>query len=102
LASLEGGYRLSQFSDSAPLYFPLEHPLVTTICDVYREETGDDSKPGVMGGGTYARALPNTVSIGTGWEGDGAAHENDERLKIDHLYKMSRIYAHILLRLALL
>ncbi|MBV6459643.1 MAG: putative dipeptidase [Fimbriimonadaceae bacterium] len=102
LESLDGGYRLAEFSDSAPLYFPIEHPLVKTIRDVYREETGDDSQPGVMGGGTYARALPNTVSIGTGWEGDGAAHENDERLKIDHLYKMSRIYAHILLRLALL
>jgi len=102
LAELQGGFRLAEFSDSAPLYFPLDHPLVKTICEVYREETGDDGMPGVMGGGTYARALPNTVSIGTGWEGDGAAHENDERLKIEHLYKMSRIYAHILLRLALL
>lgn len=54
-----------------------------------------------MGGGTYARAIPNTVSIGTGWEGDGKAHETDERLKVEHLFKMSRIYAHILYRLAL-
>ena len=73
-----------------------------TICEVYKEETGDDSKPEVMGGGTYARAIPNTVSIGTGWEGDGKAHETDERLKVENLFKMSRIYAHILYRLALL
>lgn len=102
LSELTGRYRLIEFTDSPPLYFPLDHPLVTAICEAYREETGDDSKPGVMGGGTYARALPNTVSIGTGWDGDGAAHENDERLKIDHLYRMSEIYAHILFRLATL
>lgn len=97
-----GDYRLTLFDDSPPLYFPLEHPLVATICDVYREETGDDRTPGVLGGGTYARAVPNTVSVGTGWEGDGRAHETDERLKIEHLYRMSRIYAHILYRLATL
>jgi succinyl-diaminopimelate desuccinylase len=86
--------------DSKSLYFPLEHPLVKTIVRVYEEETGEKKEPGVMGGGTYARALPNTVSIGTGWEGDGKAHETDERLKIEHLYKMSRIYAHIFYELA--
>jgi succinyl-diaminopimelate desuccinylase len=99
LATLNGSYTLAETTDSPPLYFPIDHPLVRTICDVYREETGEDRKPGSMGGGTYARAIANTVSIGTGWDGDGRAHETDERLKIAHLYKMSRIYAHILYRL---
>ncbi len=102
LATLESGFKLAHFGDSPSLYFPLEHPLVKTICDVYRDETGETRKPGVMGGGTYARAIPNTVSIGTGWEGDGHAHETDERLKVDNLFKMSRIYAHILYRLAVM
>ena len=70
------------------------------LVDVYRQETGDDKAPGVMGGGTYARAVPNTVSIGTGWEGDGPAHENDEKVCVGHLLKMAKIYAHILYRLA--
>lgn len=99
LASMRPGYRLESCSDSPSLYFPLDHPLVSTICDAFKAETGEEKKPGVMGGGTYARAVPNTVSIGTGWAGDGPAHETDERLKIEHLYKMSRIYAHILFRL---
>jgi succinyl-diaminopimelate desuccinylase len=73
---------------------------VQTIVDVYEAETGERKKPGTMGGGTYARAIPNTVSIGTGWDGDGNAHETDERLKVEHLFKMSRIYAHIFYRLA--
>jgi len=100
LATLSSGFKLKVTRDSPALYFPLDHPLVTTIVDVYEEETGERKKPGTMGGGTYARAIPNTVSIGTGWEGDGRAHETDERLKVEHLFKMSRIYAHILYRLA--
>lgn len=100
LAKSKLGWELDDMSDSPSLYFPLDHPLVKTICEVVREETGKDDPPGVMGGGTYARAIPNTVSIGTGWEGDGKAHETDERLKVEHLFKMSRIYAHILYRLA--
>lgn len=102
LAELKRPYVLASFDDSKPLYFPLEHPLVKTICEVYEAETGEKRSPGVMGGGTYARALPNSVSIGTGWEGDGKAHETDERCKIEHLFKMSRIYAHILYRLSTL
>lgn len=100
LADRKSGMALASFSDSKPLYFPLDHPLVKTICDVYKAETGEDKKPGTMGGGTYARAVANTVSIGTGWDGDGDAHETDERCAIESLYKMSRIYAHMLWRIA--
>jgi succinyl-diaminopimelate desuccinylase len=100
LATLKSGFELKVTRDSPPLYFPLDHPLVKTIVDVYEEETGERKEPGTMGGGTYARAIPNTVSIGTGWEGDGNAHETDERLKVENLFKMSRIYAHILYRMA--
>ncbi len=101
LARIPAGPSLVSFSDSPPLYFPIDHPLVQTILDVHEAETGARGVPGVMGGGTYARAISNTVSVGTGWEGDGNAHETDERLKIDNLFRMSRIYAHILYRLAL-
>lgn len=93
---------LADFHDSPSLYFPLDHPLVETIVRAYRDVTGDTaSEPGVMGGGTYARKIANTVSIGTGWQGDGEAHQTNERLKVEHLYKMSRIYATILYRLAI-
>ncbi len=100
LKELGEGFSLESMDDSPSLYFPLDHPLVRVVCEVYEKETGEKREPGVMGGGTYARAVPNTVSIGTGWIGDGPAHENDERLKVEHLYKMSRIYAHILIKLA--
>ncbi len=100
LAKETFGARVTDFHDSPSLYFPLEHPLVSIIANEYREMMGDSTPPGVMGGGTYARKIANTVSIGTGWPGDGEAHQTNERLKVDHLFKMSQIYARILLKLA--
>jgi succinyl-diaminopimelate desuccinylase len=102
LEQMGRGWTLDVTRDSPPLYFPLDHPMVKAIVDVYEAETGERRTPGTMGGGTYARAVPNTVSIGTGWEGDGKAHETDERIKVAHLGKMARIYAHIFYRLAAL
>ena len=100
-AKLGEQFSVQMDRDSAPLYFPLDHPLVQTVIVVYAEETGERKAPGTMGGGTYARAIPNTVSIGTGWLGDGNAHETDERVAVASLVKMARIYAHIFYRLAL-
>jgi succinyl-diaminopimelate desuccinylase len=102
LKKLTSGFQLRVTRDSPPLYFPVDHPLVKTILEVYEEETGEKGTPATMGGGTYARAIPNTVSIGTCWSGDGKAHETDERIKVDHLFKASRIYASILYRLAMM
>lgn len=99
LAQLGHGYHLEQWDDSPPLYFPIDHPLVAAITEAYQAETGESRTPRTMGGGTYARAVPNCVAIGTGWEGDGPAHETDERFKIAHLHRAARIYVRILLGL---
>lgn len=93
------GWSVRMASNSAPLYFPLDHPLVRSVVEVYRAETGDEKAPGTMGGGTYARAVPNCVAIGTSWPGDGVAHETDERILVEGLVKTAKIYARLLLRL---
>lgn len=94
------GFSLVSHFGIAPLYVPLETPFLQTILRVYREETGDDKPPQTMGGGTYARATQNIVAIGTGFEGDGAAHEPDERIAVSTLQKITLIYARILYELA--
>jgi succinyl-diaminopimelate desuccinylase len=99
-SKLKTPFKVTIERDSSPLYFPVDHPMVKAICDIVAEESGEQKEPSVMGGGTYARAVPNTISIGTGWLGDGAAHETDERVKVEHLFRMSRIYVQILYRLA--
>lgn len=100
LAKLSGGYSLDVDRDSPPLYFPVDHPLTKTVLDVVEIETGERGEPAVIGGGTYARAVPNTVAIGTGWQGDGEAHQTDERIKVAHVLRMAKIYAHVIWRLS--
>lgn len=99
LAKISGDWQIDSFSDSKPLYFPKDHPMVEAIITAHAAETGERLEPATMGGGTYARALPNCVAVGTGWPGDGPAHENDERVKVEHLHKMARIYVRILIGL---
>ena len=93
------GFDLTKHFGIAPLYVPLDTPFLQTILRMYREETGDDKPPQTMGGGTYARATQNIVAIGTGFEGDGAAHEPDERIAVSTLQKITLIYARILYEL---
>lgn len=99
LESLSGDFHLKSMGDSKPLYFPIDHPLVQAVTEIYQAETDTTTPPQTMGGGTYARAVPNCIAIGAGWEGDGPAHETDERMKIEHLNKMALIYGHILYRM---
>ncbi len=95
-------FKIKVFRDSEPLHFPVDSPMVEAILSAYNAEAGGFSKPKVMGGGTYARAIPNTVSIGTSWAGDGEPHETDERLRVENLLRLSLYYARILLYLAAL
>lgn len=86
-----------------PLYVPLDKEPVATLIRVYREATGDEeSKPGTMGGGTYARATPNAVAYGAGFPGgsDGPAHEPDERIAINTVLNAAKIYAQAFYELA--
>jgi len=95
------GFRLTEVRHTPPLYIPPDTPFLQAILQVYREETGDyETQPATMGGGTYARVMPNLVAIGAGFEGDGEAHKADERISIESLKKLVRCYARILERLA--
>lgn len=96
------GFEIAAFTDSKPLHVPLDQEPVKTILAVAREEVDPKLEPGTMGGGTYARAVANTVAIGTGWPGDGPAHEANERYAITSYIRAAKIYAHILYRLATL
>jgi succinyl-diaminopimelate desuccinylase len=94
---------LHESPNHEPLYVPLDKEPVATLLRVYREATGDtESKPGTMGGGTYARATPNAVAFGAGFPdaSDGPAHEPDERIAISTVLNAAKIYAWALYELA--
>lgn len=89
-------------SDMKPLYIPKDNFLVEKLMDVYIRQTGDNtSEPITIGGGTYARAMQNAVAFGPMFPGqDDVAHQKDEYISIEHLIKITKIYAQALYELA--
>lgn len=75
------------------LYVDENTPLVQTLLKVYREITGDMTPPLKMGGGTYARELPNAVAFGCTPVGlEINMHRADENFPVAQLYKNYEIY----------
>lgn len=83
-----------------PLFYPLDSPLITTLMEAYQEVTGDmESKPLVIGGGTYAKGIDNTVAFGCAFPGnDYCIHNTNEWVKVDELMKQAEIYAAAILK----
>ena len=110
--STNHGCCFEPISDSAPGYFPRERKVVGLLTDVFNELTGLDRKPYVMGGGTYARKLPNAVAYGLGGvprsadaprpiteKGHGGAHEPDEMVDLRNQLEAAKIFAMALITL---
>lgn len=88
--------------DQDPLYIPSDDRLIDTLMKVYRKHTGDtESEPLVIGGGTYARAMDNVVAFGARFPGEPElGHQKNEKISIDNLMKMTKIYAEAIYLLA--
>ena len=87
---------------SRPLYMPEDCDLVQKLMTVYREETGDlVSKPRCIGGGTYAKVMPNMLAFGNQFVGENChIHEIDERWSVEHIVSHTRIMAAAIASLA--
>lgn len=85
-----------------PIYIPADDPMILTLMDIYRTQTGDtQSQPLVIGGGTYARAMKNVIAFGARFPGEPElGHQKNEYISIDSLMRMTRIYAEAIYRLA--
>ena len=79
-----------------------EQPFIQTLMEAWREVTGLEGRPFVMGGGTYARKIPNAVAFGPGQErnldrlglpkGHGNCHCADEAELFENLKNAVKIY----------
>lgn len=88
---------------NAPLYFEKSHPLVKELQDIYISVTGRKEDPAALGGGTYAKLMPNTVAFGPNFkEYNGKPHSFDECMDLDMLKQGMEIYARAILRLGAL
>lgn len=85
-----------------PIFMPEDSPLVTELMDIYRKHSGDkDAKPIVIGGGTYARAVKNTVAYGPTFpHEEDCNHQKNEYISIESLMTTTKIYAEAIERLS--
>lgn len=79
----------------SPVFIDLDDEFVKKLMKAYTDETGDtESRPLVMGGGTYAKTLKRTLAFGALLPGDeDRMHQADERINIDTMVKTAKIYA---------
>ena len=76
------------------LYVDPNSELIQKLHNAYVEFTGDhEHKPQAIGGGTYAKAMPNCVAFGVEFPGtNNKIHQNNEEIDIDDLMKATAIY----------
>ena len=103
LSKKAADYQLTyeEFDYLAPLYVPKDSELVSTLMGIYQEKTGDNSPAMSSGGATFARTMPNCVAFGALFpRAEQTEHQDNERAKLDDLYKAMDIYAETIRRLA--
>lgn len=85
----------------APIYFEKDSKFMKIFTDCYSECTGDfESQPVMVGGGSYARTLPNCVAFGPAMPGaEEVAHQPNEYVKISDMSKWMEIYQNTLEKL---
>lgn len=88
--------------DHKPIhYVDKEHTLIQILSRVYEEQTGEKAELLAIGGGTYARVLDTGVAFGPLFPGSvETAHQRDEFINIDELFKATAIYAQAIYELA--
>ncbi len=94
------GMKVSIGHHHDPLFVSPDSELVHLLSDVYEEMTKQKAFLIAIGGGTYARAIPNAVAFGPTFPGHGSTeHQPDERILVDDLVMIARIYAQLYYRI---
>jgi len=94
------GIEIYEQNHKKALYIPENHFLVSELKKAYENVTGEKGEPIAIGGGTYARAVNNTVAFGGLFpERPNVGHTTDEYLYIEDLLKMAEIYAYAIYNL---
>ena len=101
-AAFEGaGFRETHFLHKKALYMPAGSPLVSKLMKVYTEYTGRQDAPKCIGGGTYAKMIPNTLAFGPIFPGDEVReHKPDEYMELSRLIDNTRLLANAIYEMA--
>lgn len=97
----EAGFRQMASYHNAPLYMAKDSLLVSTLLNVYADYTGERAEPICIGGGTYAKAIPNIVAFGPVFPGDEVReHQPDEFIELSRLQDNANMIANAICALA--
>ncbi len=89
-----GGFHETQMKHKAAIYMPPESELIRKLAKVYEEQTGDKAELKSIGGGTYAKSIPNLVAFGPVFPGDEIReHKPDEYMEVERLLQNAEILA---------
>ncbi|MGM9536976.1 MAG: dipeptidase PepV [Candidatus Onthomonas sp.] len=97
----QAGFQETFLQHKASLYMAPDSPLVSKLLQVYSDYTGQRAEPKCIGGGTYAKMIPNTLAFGPIFPGDEVReHKPDEYMEIDRLVDNAAILAAAMFELA--
>jgi succinyl-diaminopimelate desuccinylase len=95
------GYKQTAEVHSDPLYIPADSELVQKLLKVYHEKSGLEAKAKSIGGGTYAKSIPNILAFGPIFPGDEVReHQPNEYMEVERLIKNAQIFAEAIYQLA--
>ncbi|MFC6259640.1 dipeptidase PepV [Levilactobacillus fujinensis] len=100
-ATADMNVTLKQGREMVPHYVDPSDPIVATLMDVYRQQTGDTTaQPEVVGGGTYGRLMKRGVAFGALFPGtQDTMHQADEFQPEADLLKAMAIYGQAIFEL---
>ena len=96
-----GGFTETEMTHAAALYIPKDSELIRRLLGVYEAETGEKAEPKCIGGGTYAKSMPNIVAFGPIFPGDEVReHKPDEYMETRRVIQNAKIIASAMKALA--
>ncbi len=98
----DAGWQIISMKKSEPLYMEESSDLVVKLMEVYRQETGrTQDKPMSIGGGTYAKSMPNVLAFGPVLPDEPSnIHEANECWDIDNMMTSAKIMGAAIVALA--
>lgn len=85
----------------APVYMDKDGPVMKKLLAAYREFTGDETEPLLIGGGTYARSMPGIIAFGPNFPGHPCReHQENEYILVEDFLLLRKIYERALELLA--
>ena len=100
-AAKEIGIEVKVLDDTKPLYYDKNNPIVKKLQKVYVDLTGDKVEPLAIGGGTYAKTMPNIVAFGPVFADDpDVMHQPNEYIDLEKFMLCAKIYVNAIYELA--